>query len=235
MRWLIPALFIACAIQAFAGEVTCSSGGVTEVDPLSCGLGPVASMLVASAPNLDGNIFAVARAGQSTAEITASGETSSGSASFNDAFAIPNSPASDVFKIAILIQTDNHLNSSAGPLFSEVKLGVGTTGYPALDYSSVDDIDNCHRLGCAFLVQAPAFAYSIVQLSGSESLEMIDSRFGGYAFSFASVAISRFTSDGVTPDPFTPEPATAGLVGAAFVALLSAAYFKRRSKTVAYS
>jgi hypothetical protein len=191
-------------------------------------------MLIENAPNLDGNIFAVARAGQTTAEATADGQTNSGSASFSDAFAIPNSPASDVFKIAILIQTDSELNSSTGPLFSEVKIGLGAAGYPVLDYSSLDDIDNCHRRGCAFLVSAPASAYSIVELSGSESLETADSAFGGYAFSFASVTISRFASNGVTPDPFTPEPATGGLAGGALIALLGATYLRRRRKTVGY-
>lgn len=234
MRRLIPALFLACAVQAIAGEVTCSSAGVTIIDFHSCTLGPVASMLVENAPNLDGNIFAVARAGQTTAEAAASGQTNSGSASFDDFFSIPNSPASDVFKIAVLIQTDNELNSSSGPLFSEIKLSSGVSGSPVLDYNSLDQFDNCHRLGCSFLVQAPAFAFSTVELNGSESLETFDSAAGGFAFSFASVTVSRFTSDGVTPDPFTPEPATGGLAGAALIALLAALYCKRRRKTVAY-
>lgn len=233
MRWWIPALFLASTIQAIAGSVTCSSGGVTITDPASCSLGPVASSLIANAANVDGNTFAIARAGQSTAEAGTSGQTNSGSASFDDAFAIPTSPASDVFKIAILIQTDSELNSSSGPLFSEVEIGPGAAGYPALDYNSLDDVDNCHRLGCAFLVQAPAFAYSIVELSGSESLETFDNALGGYAFSFASVTISRFAADGVTPDPFTPEPATAGLAGGALI-ILAATYFKRRPRTVGY-
>ncbi len=232
MKWLIPALFAACAIQAIAGEVTCSSGGVTIIGTGSCSLGPVTSMLVSNAPNLDGNIFAIARAGQTTAE--PSSEISSGSASFDDVFSIPGSPASDVFKIAILIQTDSELNSSSSPLFSQVKISSDTSGSPVLDYNSLDDINNCHRFGCAFLIQVPAFAFNVLELNGSESLQTFDSAAGGFAFSFASVSISRFASDGVTPDPFTPEPGTAGLAGSALMALLAIVYFKRRRKTVAY-
>ncbi len=231
MRWLIPALFAACAIQAVAGEVTCSSGGVTTVDSASCTLGPVTSTLVNNTPNLDGNIFAVARAGQSIA--APSGETSSGSASFDDVFSIPDSPASDLFKVAIFIQTDSELNASSGPLFSEIKIGSTAIGSPVLDYNSLDTVDNCHRLGCAVLIQVPAFAFNIVELGGSESLTTFDSASGGFAFTFASVSVSRFASDGTTPDPFTPEPATAGLAASALIVLLAAAYMKRR-KTVAY-
>lgn len=232
MRWLIPALFAACVIQAMAGEVTCSSGGITVNDAVSCSLGPVTSMLVSNAPNLDGNIFAVARAGQTSAQ--ASGETSSGSASFDDVFHIPDSPVSDLFKIAIFIQTDSELNSSSGPLFSEIRMSSDSVGPAVLDYNSLDDIDNCHRRGCAFLIQVPAFAFDVLELNGSESLQTFDSAAGGFAFTFASVSISRFTSDGVTPDPFTPEPATGGLAGGALIAFIAAVYVKRRRRIVAY-
>lgn len=233
MKRVIPALFLACALQAAAGEVTCSSGGVTTIDPVSCSLGPVTSTLVNSTPNLNGNIFAVARAGQSVA--TPSSEPGSGSASFDDVFSIPESPVSDVFKIAILIQTDSELNSSLGPLFSEIKISSTAAGSPVLDYNSLDAFDNCHRLGCAFLIQVPAFAFNVLELNGSESLQTFDSVAGGFAFSFASVSISRFASDGVTPDPFTPEPASAGLAGGALIVLLAATYLKRRRSAVAYS
>lgn len=233
MRWLIPALLLACGVQAIAGEVTCSSGGVTTIDTSLCSLGPVASMLLDNAPSLDENVFAVARAGQTTAE--PSRETSSGSASYDDAFAIPVSPASDVFKIAVLLQTDSELNSSSKPLFSRVQIGSDAIGSPFLDYNSLDDANNCHRRGCAFLFEAPASAFNMVQLSGSESLETAESASGGFAFSFASVSIARFASDGVTPDPFTPEPATWGLAGCSVAVLLTRAYFKRRRGTVAYS
>lgn len=233
MRWLIPALFLACGFQAVAGEVTCSAGGVTIIDTSSCTLGSVASMLVNNPPNLDENVFAVARAGQTNAD--PSGAASSGSASYDDSFAIPASPAFDVFKIAVLIQTDSELNSSSGPLFSQVQIGSDAIGSPALDYNSLDDPGNCQRRGCAFLFVAPASAFNMVQLSGNESLETADSASGGFAFSFASVSVTRYASDGVTPDPFTPEPATAGLAGAAVVLLLARAYLKRRRRTVAYS
>jgi hypothetical protein len=153
---------------------------------------------------------------------------------FDDVFSIPHSPASDVFKIAILIQTDSELNSSPGPLFSEVKISSSASGSPVLDYNSLDAFDNCHRLGCAFFVQVPASAFNVLELNGSESLQPFDSAAGGFAFSFASISISRFTSDGVTPDPFTPEPSTAGLAASALIAFLVIMYFKRRRRTVAY-
>lgn len=232
MKWLIPALALICAVGAAGGEVTCSSGGVTIVDSASCSLGPVASTVLNHPPNLDGNIFGAARAGQTTA--VPNGENSSGNASFDDIFAIPNSPVSDVFQIAVLLQTDSELNSSSAPLFSEVKISSDAPGSPVLDYNTLQDPDNCHRRGCAALLEAPAFAFSKVELNGTESLETADSTSGGFAFTFASVSISRFASDGVTPDPFTPEPATIGLAGAALFILLVAACIKRRRGTVAY-
>jgi len=236
MRWLAAASFFASIVQATAGNVTCSSGGTSVIDNHSCTTGPVTSLIFENQPTLAGNSFAIARAGQTNFDpiSPATGGTSTGSVSFDDLFSIPPSPEADVFKIAILIETDSQANLSSEPLFAEVKIGSGTAGGPRLDYKSLDQPGNCQRLPCSFQVVAPASGLTVVKLAGSASLRKDTDDIAGFAFSFTSINISRFAPDRVTPDPFTPEPGTAELAAAAFTVVLAAAYLKRRPKTMAY-
>src|SRR5215469_2237134 len=127
MRWLAAASFFASIVQATAGNVTCSSGGASVIDNHSCTTGPVTSLIFENQPTLAGNSFAVARAGQTNFDpiSPATSGTSTGSVSFDDLFRIPPSPEADVFKIAILIETDSQANLSSEPLFAEVKIGSG--------------------------------------------------------------------------------------------------------------
>jgi hypothetical protein len=234
MRWFIPVLFLASAVQAAADNVTCSSGGISIMDTSSCSLGPVTSLLFRNVPNVAENSFAVAFAAEANFDPTVpeSGGVSSATASFDDVFAIPSSPASDVFKIAILIQTDSEINLSSSPPFARVKIGPGAAGNPLLDFNSLDQPGNCHRLACSFAVTAPAFGLTVIELAGSAPLEKDTGTTGGFAFSFSSVNVLRFASDGVTPDPFTPEPATGGATLGALIVLLAASHRKKRSKAV---
>ncbi|HEY7302575.1 MAG TPA: hypothetical protein VH601_00560 [Bryobacteraceae bacterium] len=236
MRWFIPVLFLASALQATADNVTCSSGGISIIDAKSCTAGPITSVLFRNPPNVAENSFALAFAAEANFDPTVpgTGGISSASASFDDLFAIPTSPASDVFKIAILIQTDSEMNLSSVSPFAEVKVGPGAAGNPPLDFNSLDQLGNCHRLACSFEVAVPAFGLTVIDLAGSASLKKDTVATGGFAFSFSSVNVLRFASDGVTPDPFTPEPATGGATAGVLIAIV-AAYSRRRRRTVAYS
>lgn len=236
MRCLAAASFFAFTVQATAGNVTCASGGASVIENHSCNTGPITSLLFENPPAVAGNSFAIARAGQSNFDpiSSATGGTSSGSVSFDDLFHIPASPETDVFKIAVLIETDSQANLSSEPLFAEVKIGPGATGSPLLDYKSLDQPGNCQRLPCSFHAVASASGLTVVELAGSASLRKDTDATTGFAFSFTSISISRFAPDSVTPDPFTPEPGTAALAGAALAVLSAAAYLKRRPKNMAY-
>jgi hypothetical protein len=233
---LAAALVLLLSSQAFADSVTCESGGITISDPVSCTLGPITSRLFSGPGSTSGNVFTAGIFAETDHDPLAAtpGQTSSGSAFFEHGFFIPDSPPYDVFKIEVFIETDGRDRGSSNPLYAEVFMGPGTASHPPLHYNTADYFDNCHHLGCAFEVTVPALGFIEMTLIGRESFEAFDWSFPGFADSGALVMVSRFASDGVMPDPFTPEPATGGATAGALIAIV-AAYSRRRRRTVAYS
>ena len=145
-----------------------------------------------------------------------------GSATWNDFFALPSSNPTDILRITVTGGGLNHPASiQAGPI----------------DYVTSNFCD-AHYIGnpvCTKAATVSAATLAGVILTGSDSITIPFPCFGGCGVSanadlFESVSIQRFLPDGITPDPFTisPEPDSLRLL---LLAIPVGLAFRRELKT----
>ena len=217
MKIAFGVLFVVFATGGWADSVTCT-GPLGA--PIACSASPLT--IVADFPTLTeaGNVISSSAAVFITNPgnfITPNGEGVSATAIVNDSFLIPSSPAGDVLEIYGVF--GEHLETVPGCCSSSVIVGLsGTTGYPAISvdpYAQDADYYCRSAASCKIDVTVPANAFSELTIQDSEYVfgngnDPYETG-GGFDEIFT---ISRFQSDGVTPDPFvaSPEPASWGLL-----------------------
>ncbi|MBV8866399.1 MAG: hypothetical protein JO210_13485 [Acidobacteriaceae bacterium] len=149
------------------------------------------------------------------------------SASFNDTFAIQLSPKGDVYKIDILAA-----ELGTGPFFPTASTAF-FYGSASAGPVSRSTVRRCINDDCEIKTEVPADQITSINLTvDGYILVGPDLRDESVEASFLeSITLERFKADGVTPDNFTPEPASIWLALCGLTTFMAIGYLRRNHRS----
>ena len=219
MKKIFFALVLMGSVNAvLADSLVCTAGSSGPPVVVPCSSVPINIAVQFPALSISGNTITTTATGDLTLLGGPANEFYSASVAVNDRFAIPASPAGDLFNVSVSYGAGQTAAPPGSNVSFSFQIGPGSASSPEIDLNPDRQPPAYCPPGspqsCIYTGTLPASAYSFLAIQGAATLVPNDNGSGGGGVQFnGNFDISRFKADGVTPDPFTvtPEPATYAL------------------------